>query len=590
MTADPDSTTLALFNARDRRWLHFERPLAIYQAWSLAGVTPVLERVEEETRRRNRWAAGFIAYEAAPAFDRALAVRPPDPALPLLWFGIFAEPRQTVRLEWPAESGSATPGWTPTVDDADYARAIARIREHIRRGDTYQVNYTVRLRAPASPSPRALFAALIDAQQPAYGAFIETADWALCSASPELFFDWEGDRVLSKPMKGTRPRGLWAAKDRQLAAELAASEKDRAEHIMIVDMVRNDLGRIARTGSVTVERPFAAEPYPTLWQMTSEVRGSTGAGFSEILRALFPAASITGAPKARTMALIAELETTPRGAYTGAIGFVAPGRRAQWNVAIRTVRTDKKAGTAEYGTGGGIVWDSTADAELEECRVKARILTRRLPAFNLLETILWTPEGGLFLLERHLDRLEDSAATFAFPVNREAIRRQLMEAVRSLPPGPHRVRLTVPKEGRPSLEAVPLAPLPSPFRVKLALEPIDPANPLLYHKTTRRELYEQARQACPDAQDVLLWNPKGELTESSIANILVEIDGAWYTPPLSSGLLGGVCRAEWLARGAIRERPVLAGELRPSSRIRLINSVRGVWDVSFFLRCQQEES
>jgi para-aminobenzoate synthetase/4-amino-4-deoxychorismate lyase len=286
------------------------------------------------------------------------------------------------------------------------------------------------------------------------------------------------------------------------------------------------------------------------------------------------------------MGLIAELETTPRGVYTGAIGFVAPGRRAQWNVAIRTVRIDKKAGMAEYGTGGGIVWDSTADSELEECRVKARILTRRLPAFHLLETILWTPGGGLFLLERHLDRLEESAAAFAFPVNREAIHRQLLDAVRSLPPVPHRVRLTVPKEGRPLLEMAPLTPLPAPFLVKLALEPVEPTNPLLYHKTTRRELYEQARQACPEAQDVLLWNPKGELTESSIANVLVEIDGVWFTPPLSCGLLGGVYRAELLARGTIREHPILVSELTPTSRIRLINSVRGEWDVCFSLRCQ----
>jgi para-aminobenzoate synthetase/4-amino-4-deoxychorismate lyase len=396
-TPAPALPTALLFDARSRRWLRFERPLAVLETRRLADVPALLERVERETARGNRWAAGFLAYEAAPAFDRALLVRSPDPALPLAWFALFGEPAEEPRAGWPAPPAVPPPDWTPSVDEASYSLAIARVKDHIRRGDTYQVNYTLRLRAPFDRPAADLFPILIDAQEPAYGALIETADWALCSASPELFLDWEGDGLCSKPMKGTRPRGRFPEADRQLAADLLAAEKDRAEHVMIVDMVRNDLGRLARVGSVTVDRPFAVEGYPTLWQMTSEVRCSTGAGFAEILAATFPAASITGAPKASTMSIISELETAPRGIYTGALGFVAPGRRAQLNVAIRTVRIDKKNGLAEYGTGGGIVWDSAADAELDECRVKARILTRRLPPFELLETLLWTPDGGIFL-------------------------------------------------------------------------------------------------------------------------------------------------------------------------------------------------
>jgi para-aminobenzoate synthetase/4-amino-4-deoxychorismate lyase len=578
MSDGAHAPSILMFDARDRRWLAFANPLAVWEARTLADVLPILERVEHETARRNRWAAGFLAYEAAPAFDSALAVRPPDTVLPLLWFGLFDAPRESRRADWPKAPSAPAPDWTPTVDDAAYGRAIGRIKDHIRRGDTYQVNYTIRLRAPLPGPPGPLFSALIDAQEPAYGAFVETPEWALCSASPELFFEWDGDTLRSKPMKGTRPRGLWPAEDRRLAAELAAADKDRAEHVMIVDMVRNDLGRLARVGSVTVGSPFRVEPYPTLWQMTSDVRCATGAGLAAILGALFPAASITGAPKARTMSLIAELETAPRGIYTGALGFVAPGRRAQFNVAIRTVRVDSVSGTAEYGTGGGIVWDSAAGAELEECRVKARILTRRLPAFDLLETLLWTPEAGILLEARHLDRLAESAAAFGFPLDRTGLLERLRQATGALPPLPHRLRLTIPKEEQAALESSPLAPLPAPYRLGLAREPVDPRDPLLYHKTTRRAVYEKARQGRPDCDDALLWNPAGEITETALANVLVDLDGAWCTPPVSCGLLGGVYRADLLARGLIRERVIRVDELSAASRLRLVNSVRGEWD------------
>jgi para-aminobenzoate synthetase/4-amino-4-deoxychorismate lyase len=571
-----------MFSARERGWLRFDSPVAVCEARCLNEVMPALHRVSEETARRGRWAAGFIAYEAAPAFDPALVVRPPDPALPLLWFGLYAKPRMIARADIGAEALAGAPDWTATVQDADYARAIGLIKERIRRGDTYQVNYTLRLRAPFTQPASALFASLIDAQETPYGAFVETPEWAVCSASPELFLEWDGERLASKPMKGTLPRGLWPAEDRRLAAALAASEKDRAEHVMIVDMVRNDLGRIAETGSVEVVNPFAIEPYPTLWQMTSLVQCATRADLPDILRALFPAASITGAPKAATMSLIAELETAPRGIYTGALGFVAPGRRAQLNVAIRTARVDKRAGTAEYGTGGGIVWDSTAESELEEARVKARILTRRRPVFSLLETLLWQPEEGCFLLDGHLDRLAESAAFFAFPLDRDDLRRRLMESVRGLPPVPHRIRLVVPKGGIPELTIAPLIPLPTPYRVALAVEPIDASDPFLFHKTTRRNVYEAARkQAGTACDDVLLWNRRGEITESTLANVMVERDGIWYTPPVSCGLLGGVYRARLLEQGLLREGLIRREELVAGSKIRLINSVRKEWDIVY---------
>ncbi|MFO7534134.1 MAG: aminodeoxychorismate synthase component I [Kiritimatiellia bacterium] len=579
MSPSNAAPTIRLFEFRTQRWLQFEKPLAVLEARSLAEVLPLLRQVEEQTARRGRWAAGFIAYEAAPAFDPAFLTRPPDPALPLLWFAIYEEPVAIPRSALAARPAPpAAVAWRPTVEQAAHARAIRRIRDHIRAGDTYQVNYTLRLRAPFAGSAGELFASLIDAQEPVYGAFLETADWALCGASPELFLEWDNDALFTKPMKGTRPRGLWPAEDRRLAAELAASGKDRAEHVMIVDMARNDLGRIARTGSVAVDEPFAVEPYPTVWQMTSRVGCATGAGLAEILGALFPAASITGAPKARTMALISELETTPRGAYTGAIGFAGPGRRAQFNVAIRTARIDRAAQTAEYGTGGGIVWDSTPEGEWEECRVKARILTRRLPPFSLLETLLWTPEEGYFLLERHLARLRDSASYFGFPFDADAVRRRLQEGASPLPPRPHRIRFVLPKDGPPQWAAALLTDLPAPFRLVLAPGAIDPASPFLYHKTTHRAFYEHARESRGKADDVLLWNPRGEITEATFANVIYEMDGAWFTPPVPCGLLGGVYRAELLERGEVRERPLAIPELPGCTRLRLVNSVRKAWD------------
>ncbi len=580
MTPGTPDPSLFLFNARTQRWLSFEQPELICEARRLDEVLPALQRIEHETEHRGRWAAGFIAYEAAPAFDPSLIVRPPDPSLPLLWFGIYPKPRETDRPANVDHPLVENPDWQPTVEDASYAQAIRRIKEHIRQGDTYQINYTLRLRAPFTQPARALFSSLLEAQETPYGAFVETADWALCSASPELFFDWDGNRLASQPMKGTQSRGLWPAEDRRLASMLASSEKDRAEHVMIVDMVRNDLGRIAQTGSVEVANPFAIEPYPTLWQMTSRVECNTRAGFLDILRALFPAASITGAPKTSAMALISKLETTPRGIYTGAIGFVAPGRRAQFNVAIRTVRVDRKTGLAEYGTGGGIVWDSTAASELEECRAKARILTRPWPAFCLLETLLWNPGGGLYLLERHLDRIAESAAFFNFHMNRDALRHDLEKAVVGLPSKPHRIRLILSKSGVPELEITPLQALPTSYRVTLAAEPIDTADPFLYHKTTRRSVYEEARKlAGASCDDVLLWNRRNEITESTLANVMVEQDGIWYTPPVSCGLLDGVYRAHLLEQGRLRERVIRREELSAGLRIRLFNSVRKEWDV-----------
>jgi len=351
---------------------------------------------------------------------------------------------------------------------------------------------------------------------------------------------------------------------------------------MIVDMVRNDMGRIAVVGSVDVTRLYDVERYPTVWQMTSTVQARTHASLPELMRALFPCASITGAPKPRTMQIIAELETTPRGVYTGAIGFMAPGPRAQFNVAIRTVVLDRATGQAEYGVGGGILWDSESAAEYEECRIKAQVLTRRSPDFALLETLLWTPEDGYFLLSRHLSRLRDSAEYFGIPLDLDRVRKLLDREASRFAGRPHRMRLLVAGDGLPVCECMPW-PAPGdaahdrngPVRLRFAREPIDAADPFMFHKTTSRAVYEAARAGVTDADDVLLWNVRGEVTETSIANIVVAVDNTLVTPPVSCGLLAGTFRAWLLERHEVEERVIMRSDLTPETRMYVVNSVRG---------------
>jgi para-aminobenzoate synthetase/4-amino-4-deoxychorismate lyase len=558
------------------RWLAFAHPEQIIEARTVDAVAPLIRRVEEAVAG-GLHAAGFLAYEAAPAFDPACRTQVPAAgphALPLAWFGLYRRV-ETLEALPPALSPPPALVWTPSESSAVYARRIAAIRRHIARGDTYQVNYTLRLRAPFDGDPWPLFLALAAAQQSRYAAWIRLDGHTLCSASPELFFRLDGDRVVCRPMKGTAPRGLTPAADRAACAALRHSPKNRAENVMIVDMIRNDLGRVALPGTVRVPRRFTVEPYPTVWQMTSEVEARTDAGLGDLLAALFPCASITGAPKIRTMDLITALESSPRGVYTGAIGHIAPGRRAQFSVAIRTVAVDHAAAAAEYGTGGGIVWDSRADSEYAEALAKTRILAAPPADLHLLETLLWRPVRGFFLLRGHLRRLVDSARLLGFPCDTAAVLRSLGAAVAGAS-APLRVRLLIPRAGPPVIETAP-APPPAdrPWRIALAAQPIDPDLPLLWHKTTCRGIYDDARASRPDADDVLLWNTRGELTETTVANIALLRKGRWFTPPLASGLLPGVFRDRLLRTGRIAERILTREDLRTAEGIALFNSLRG---------------
>jgi para-aminobenzoate synthetase/4-amino-4-deoxychorismate lyase len=602
--------SIVLHDAEHHQWLLFQQPIAIYTTQAIDRVVPMLQEIEQQAASESLHAVGMVAYEAAPAFDPALMVHPlavHSANFPLLWFGLYAQPQ---RIKLPMTQGSLSPlDWQPSIDDAAYRSAIQQIKRRIHAGDTYQVNYTFRLRSAFVDDPFQLFLQIIQAQGAGYGAFLQLPDWSICSASPELFFTLENQRLVSRPMKGTIARGLWQESDRQQAAELARSEKNRAENLMIVDMVRNDMGQIADLGSVSVPGLFDLEQYPTLWQMTSTVQCNTAASITEIFKAMFPPASITGAPKARTMRIITELETDPRKLYTGTIGWIQPSivesgaetpdaktrLKAQFNVAIRTILIDRATHTAEYGTGGGIVWDSADTAELQECYIKAQILTRSQPLFDLLETMLWTPAAGYFLLDRHLQRLQHSADYFGYVIDLVKIRQALMEhADRMLAKCQrqssgsndsscesceyksceYKMRLTVSRSGEFQLSHQPWSATRHTIKAQLAPFPIDANHPFLYHKTTERSIYERFKQACPDAEEILLWNDRGEVAEFCIGNLVIEKNGQALTPPIASGLLPGTYRAELLENGKVQERTIQVNELMNCDRIWLINSVR----------------
>jgi para-aminobenzoate synthetase/4-amino-4-deoxychorismate lyase len=358
------------------RWHWFTRPVEVVIATRPEAVLPALRHIETAVNRDGVVAAGFLAYEAAAAFDLAVHPSTPD-QVPLLWFGLYERAEIIPSLPAPPTTLPALCTWQPQLSAQKYHHAIAQIKEAIAGGYTYQANFTFPLQTTFSGSPWSLFLHLLPTQQACFASYVDTGRFVAASLSPELFFSLNGDELCSRPMKGTAARSPNPAEDRANREWLAQSEKNRAENVMILDMIRNDMGRVCRTGSVAVPRLFEIETYPTLFQMTSTVTGRTTAPFTDIMTAMFPCASITGAPKVRTMEILAELEQRPRQIYTGTIGFLAPGRRAQFNVAIRTLLFDRDTNTATYPVGSGIVWDSDPPAEYAECLLKARILDGR---------------------------------------------------------------------------------------------------------------------------------------------------------------------------------------------------------------------
>jgi para-aminobenzoate synthetase/4-amino-4-deoxychorismate lyase len=559
-----------IYDSDEEAWLRFTGASSVHIAKTNDDVAAVLDIIEAACAK-GKYAVGYVSFEAASAFDSAL-VHHPSGSLPLAAFAIFDQAEETSPGKM-SEPLSEPLDLAPVIDESDFFESIRQIKAYLRSGDSYQVNFTHQLKGNTTASPPSIFSFLCRAQPSPYSAFIETSDYAICSVSPELFFELDGASVRTEPMKGTRPRGRFPKEDAGFRSDLVESEKDRAENLMIVDMVRNDLGKIAVAGSVCAEELFSIKRFPTVWQQVSSISAKTDASLGELFSALFPCASVTGAPKARAMGIIRELETEARGVYTGAIGLVKPGRRARFSVAIRTLTLDKHNDIANYGVGGGIVWDSDPDEEWQESLTKAKILSFDRQPFRLFETMLYEPMSGVFLLNLHLDRLEASAHYFGFDIYVDSIRTRLcsLQLLKRT-----KLRLLLGSDGDYELEEYPLSEVKSMVMLKLASRPVNSHDIFLFHKTTRRDVYDEARNDVDHCDDVILWNEKNELTETTIANLFLEIDGELLTSPVECGLLAGTYRRYMLENGRAKEAVLRKSDLVNASKIYVANSMRGL--------------
>jgi para-aminobenzoate synthetase / 4-amino-4-deoxychorismate lyase len=551
--------------------LTFQNPVSVITTSKLEDVLPSFQLVQEAVDK-GYYAAGFLSYESAPAFDSAYKVKNSG-AFPLLWFGIFSEPE-------PAQLRSSgkfsVSEWKPSISMAEYNQGITSIKKSIELGDTYQTNYTIRLHSQFNGDSLAFYNRLKKAQNSNYCAYIHTGEQSILSASPELFFHLDNGKVTTRPMKGTIQRGATFEEDAANADWLLHSEKNRAENLMIVDLLRNDLGMIAQSGTVKVEKIFEIEKYPTVHQMTSTISAqvSETASIIDIFKALFPCGSITGAPKISTMNIIADLENEPREVYCGAIGYITPNKEAIFNVPIRTVLIDHQTGSAVYGVGGGVTWDSTSEGEYHEILAKAKLLEENPADFQLLESLL-LDNGDYFLLDEHVIRIVNSARYFGFLFEEKRIKKSLQKYRVSNQNGLIKVRLLLAKDGEIAIEGQPITQQDTLLKVTLAESPVDKSNTFLYHKTTKREIYTKFQKQKPSqAFDILLWNHEGELTEFTNGNVVLEIDDTLWTPPVESGLLAGTFRNQLIKTGEIYEKILTHSDLEKATRIWFINSVR----------------
>ena len=541
---------------------------------------------------RGLYAAGFMAYELGYALEPRLAARmPPARTAPLIWMGLFPKP---MTLSWTEArralyAGRPAAGWEVrdsrySLDRGAYLDRVGAVRDYIASGDVYQINLTFKYLFQWRGDPVALYEELRRRQRVSYGALVSGPGWHVMSLSPELFFETVGGVITTRPMKGTAPRGHTGAEDAALASWLCSDEKSRAENLMIVDLLRNDLGRVSATGSVSVPELFAVESYRSVHQMTSIVRARLRpeAGIREVIEALFPCGSVTGAPKIRAMELIRELEPDPRGVYTGAVGAIDPDGDARFNVAIRTLYLGPD-GRGEMGIGSGIVFDSSAEAEYDECLLKGQFLTAPHAPFQLIETMRWSRDEGYYLRDRHLDRLLASAERFCIPCVRGHIEAELDGLAAGLA-GMSRVRLLLDEDGMLTLESAALEPSAvgrTDIRFALARRRIDSTDPFVYHKTTRRGSLDSERERLAHetgCDEVLFVNERGELTEGSYTTIFIERGGVLLTPPLSCGLLDGTLRRDLLESREhhVEERVLYPADLGTADAVWLGNSVRGL--------------
>ena len=568
MTA-PDGPWVLLDEAGGARL--YRDPVEVIEAWTPADVRAALPRIRA-ARARGLHAAGFLSYEAAPAFEPSLPAG--EPPTPLLWFGLFTEWQPVDPTQWlPDPAGAWIGAPEPRVDQPTYEAQVRAALDLIAAGDLYQVNLSFPAAVRIAGDPLAAFAQLRARARAPHGAIVSTGGDLLLSLSPELFFRFDGDRLLCRPMKGTARRDDDPAADRAAAVRLAADPKQRAENLMIVDLMRNDLARVAVAGSVAVPELFAVERYPTVHQMTSTVTATLapGAAAEDVLAAAFPCGSITGAPKVRAMQAIAAIERGPRGPYTGSIGRIDATGDAMFNVAIRTLAITRGSDHATLSLGAGIVADSDPAGEWAECLAKGAFVGDGRAGFDLVETMAFDPEEGIALLERHLARMKDSAAALGFAFDRHDARNELQAATFRLRHA-RRVRLLLAPSGKVSIEVAPMpAPRDRPLTVAIVPLPVPPADLRLRHKTSDRAFYDDARRAA--GTDEVVFVHDGRLTEGSFTSLFVERNGVLVTPP-AGPLLPGVLRAQLLAEGRAVEGQVTPADL--AGGFFLGNGLRGL--------------
>ncbi len=567
----------------------FDAPLHTLVAHTPDQVKPLLDKVNAFSQQ-GMWCVGYLRYEAATAFDAAFAVHDTDG--PLAWFGVYAQ-----ALPWPAQGlkndADTKVQWHNTLSRPDFDAHLGHLHEAIAAGEFYQVNYTAALHGEFTGEPLALFTRLQRAQPNGYAAFMDTGVEQVLSVSPELFFDWQPGQaeqrghILTRPMKGTAPRGDTAAEDDALAKALLASPKERAENVMIVDLLRNDVSRIAEPFSVTVPTLFKVQTLPTVFQMVSDVTARTrpGTTLTDVFGALFPCGSITGTPKVQAMRAIKDLESAPRGVYCGAIGVVRPGGHATFNVAIRTVTLRGNAATC--GIGSGITFDATADAEWKEWQYKRGFLERASAAFELLETLRL--ENGVFINSiAHIARLSRAARHFGYIFDEIHVRQTLdtlatdalaEDVPATTPATVWRVRLLLAANGQARAEKFILNQPLAHVNIALAAISFESSHSeFTRFKTTRRAHYDAFAPTDPSVFDTLLYNAQGELTECTRGNIALLLDGRWVTPPLHCGLLNGVGREMALKEGRLIEAVVRVDDLPRAQAVAFINSLRGWLD------------
>lgn len=574
--------------SREATSLLFEHPIRIVRADEPSEIDAALRAISDGVAG-GLHAAGFFSYELGYVLEPKLAHRLPRKRnVPLLWFGLYSAPRTMRGSEvqaWLTQEAIGDPelgALSHTWNAEDYLQRFEKVQDNIRSGDIYQLNLTFKSKFQLKGSPLALYRDLRLKQRVAYGGLVDTGATTILSASPELFIEQHGRVISTRPMKGTAPRAGTHEGDREVRHALSKDVKNRAENLMIVDLMRNDIGRIAELGTVSVTDLFTVETYQTLHQMTSGVRAvlKPGIGLADLLKAIFPPGSVTGAPKIRAVELISEFETEPRGVYCGAIGRISPHGETLFNVAIRTAVVDR-AGNGEMGIGSGVVADSQGTKEYAECLLKMKFLTDPVRRFQLIETMLYEPGKGIWLIDRHLHRLATSAGYFGFKYDAARVRGAIDQAIAADPGTRARVRLTMDEDGQPVITT---APLPAPadgtvMHYVVSDSRVSSHDLFLYHKTTRRELYDSEWQKFHDAlgaDEVIYLNERDELAEGSRTTIFIERDGVLLTPQASAGLLPGTLRADLLQSGRAREARLTLADLQRASAVYLGNSVRGL--------------